>query len=85
MFPEEFIKNWHHDPNSKEKFLREHSIPMEFASFDDTLRNLAKEEGISLEQFAYMSRFPVTLSCRIIGKQKEVSKTDNLFVIGGEV
>ncbi|QZA58152.1 ankyrin repeat domain-containing protein [Candidatus Rhabdochlamydia porcellionis] len=87
LFPEKFIKNWHHDPKTSERFLREYSFPIQsnFASFDDTVRNLAKEEGISLEHFVYMSRFPITLSCRIIGQQKEICKTDNLFVINGDV
>ena len=87
LFQEEFIQNWHNDPKTSERFLREHSFPVrsKFASFDDILRNLAKEEGISLEQLASMSRFQVNISCRIIGKQKEINKAENLFVIDGDV
>ncbi|VHN99541.1 ankyrin repeat domain-containing protein [Candidatus Rhabdochlamydia sp. T3358] len=87
LFQEEFVQNWYNDPKTGERFLRAHSFPIQskFASFDDILRNLAKEEGISVEQLASMSRFPVNISCRIIGKQKEINKAENLFVIDSDV
>ena len=87
LFQEEFVQNWHNDPKTGERFLREHSFPIQskLASFDTILRNLAKEEGISVEQLASMSRVPMSISCRIIGQQKEVNKAENLFVIDSDV
>ena len=93
VFTEDFALNWNKDPVIEEKFLREHSISIQelckaekpFANFSDTIRILAEEEGFSTEQLASLSQHPVVFSCRMIGKQKGIHKTDNLFVIDGDV
>lgn len=84
LFEEGFIEQWNKDPKDEERFLRKHSFPIkEFANFNDTIRVLLKAEGI--EQTASLSDCQMIFSCRMVGKQKGIDKTENLFVLNSDV
>lgn len=84
LFEEGFIEQWNKDPKVEEEFLREHSFPItEFANFNDTIRDLLKAEGVG--QMTSLSDCQLIFSCRMIGKQKGINKTENLFVLDADV
>ncbi|HEV3269899.1 MAG TPA: ankyrin repeat domain-containing protein [Candidatus Rhabdochlamydia sp.] len=84
LFEEGFIEQWNKDPKVEESSLREHSFPItEFANFNDTIRDLLKAEGVG--QMTSLSDCQLVFSCRMIGKQKGINKTENLFVLDADV